>query len=36
MTKAQREEILEQGRKEARDYLPKIANYSGTQGANAI
>ena len=35
--KEQREEILEQGRKESKkDFLRKIANSSGTQGANAI
>ena len=35
--KEQREEILEQGRKESKeDFLWKIANTSGTQGANAI
>ena len=37
ITKEQREEILEQGRKEGKeDFLRKIANTSGTQGANAI
>ena len=37
ITKEQREEILEQGRKEGKeDFLRKIANSSGTQGANAI
>ena len=37
MTKKQREEILEQGRKEDKeDFLQKIANTSGTQGANTI
>ena len=35
--KEQREEILEQGRKEGKEiFLRKIANSSGTQGANAI
>ena len=37
ITKEQREEILEQGRKEGKeDFLRKIANTSGTQGASAI
>ena len=37
ITKEQREELLEQGRKEGKeDFLRKIANTSGTQGANAI
>ena len=37
ITKEKREEILEQGRKEGKeDFLRKIANSSGTQGANAI
>ena len=37
ITKEQREEILEQGRKEGKeDFLRKIANSSGTQGATAI
>ena len=37
ITKEQREEILEQGRKEGKeDFLRKIANTSGIQGANAI
>ena len=37
ITKEQREELLEQGRKEGKeDFLRKIANSSGTQGANAI
>ena len=36
ITKEQREEILEQGRKGKEDFLRKIANSSGTQGANAI
>ena len=37
ITKEQREEILEQGRKEGKeDFLRKIANSSGTQGINAI
>ena len=37
ITKEQREEILEQGRKEDKeDFLRKIANTSGIQGANAI
>ena len=37
ITKEQREEILEQGRKEGKeDFLRKIANTSGTQGVNAI
>ena len=36
-TKEQREEILEQGRKEGKeDFLRKLANSSGTQGVNAI
>ena len=35
VTKEQREEILEQGRKEGKeDFLQKIANSSGTQGVN--
>ena len=35
--KEQREEILEQGRKEGNeDFLPKIANSSGTQRVNSI
>ena len=35
--KEQREEILQQGRKESKkDFLRKIANSSGIQGANAI
>ena len=35
--KEQREEILEQGRKEGKeDFLRKIANTSGTQGVNVI
>ena len=37
ITKEQREEILEQGRKEGKeDFLRKIANSSGTQGVNVI
>ena len=37
ITKEQREELLEQGRKEGKeDFLRKIANTSGTQGVNAI
>ena len=37
ITKEQREELLEQGRKEGKeDFLRKIANTSGTQGASAI
>ena len=37
ITKEQREEILEQGRKEGKkNLLQKIANTSGTQGANTI
>ena len=37
ITKEQREKLLEQGRKEGKeDFLRKIANSSGTQGANAI
>ena len=37
ITKEQREEILEQGRKEGeKTFLWKIANTSGTQGANVI
>ena len=37
ITKEQREELLEQGRKEGKeDFLRKIANSSGTQGAYAI
>ena len=37
ITKEQREEILEQGRKEGKeDFLRKIANTSGIQGVNAI
>ena len=36
ITKEQREEILEQGRKEGKeDFLRKIANTSGIQGVNA-
>ena len=35
--KEQREEILEQGRKEGKeDFLQKITNTSGTQGVSAI
>ena len=37
ITKKQREELLEQGRKEGKkDFLRKIANTSGIQGVNAI
>ena len=37
ITKEQREEMLEQGRKEGKeDFLRKIANSSSPQGANAI
>ena len=37
ITKEQREEILEQERKEGKeDFLRKIANTSGIQGVNAI
>ena len=37
ITKEQQEEILEQGKKEGKeDYLRKIANTSGIQGANAV
>ena len=37
ITKEQREEILEQGRKKGKeDFFKKIANTSGTQGVNAI
>ena len=37
IAKEQREEILEQGRKEGKeDFLRKIANSSGTQGVSAI
>ena len=37
IAKEQREEILEQGRKEGKeDFLRKIANTSGIQGVNAI
>ena len=37
ITKEQQEEILEQGKKEGKeDYLRKIANISGIQGANAV
>ena len=37
ITKEQREEILEQGRKEGKeDFLRKIANTSGIQGVSAI
>ena len=37
ITKEQREEILEQGRKEGKeDFLQKIANSSGTQGVNVF
>ena len=37
ITKEQREELLEQGRKEGNEgFLQKIANTSGTQGVNAI
>ena len=31
-----KEELLEQGRKEEKDFLQKIASTLGTQGANAI
>ena len=35
--KEQREELIEQGRKEGKeDFLRKIANSSDTQGVNAI
>ena len=37
ITKEQRKEILEQGRNKGKeDFLRKIANTSGIQGANAI
>ena len=37
ITKEQREELLEQGKKEGKeDFLRKIANTSGIQGASAI
>ena len=37
METEQREEILEQGRKEGKEiFLWQISNFSGTQGANAI
>ena len=37
ITKEQREELLEQGRKEGKEkFLQKIANISGTKGVNAI
>ena len=37
ITKEQREELLEQGRKESKeDFLRKIANISGIQGVGAI
>ena len=37
ITKEQREELLEQGRKEGKeDFLQKIANTSRIQGANVI
>ena len=37
ITKEQREELLEQGRKKGEeDFLRKIANASGTQGVSAI
>ena len=37
ITKEQREELLEQGRKEGKeDFLRKMTNTSGTQGASAI
>ena len=37
ITKEQREEIFEQGTKEGKeDFLRKVANCSGTQGANSI
>ena len=37
ITKEQGEQILEQGRKEGKEYFfKKITNSSGTQGANAI
>ena len=37
ITKEQREELLEQGRKEGKeDFLRKIANTLGTQGVNVI
>ena len=37
ITKEQREELLEQGRKEGKeDFLQKLANTSGIQGVSAI
>ena len=37
ITKEQREELVEQGRKESKeDFLGKIANTSGIQGVSAI
>ena len=37
ITKEQREELLEQGRKEGKeDFLQKLANTSGIQGVGAI
>ena len=37
ITKEQRQELLEQGRKEGKEYfLRKITNTSGTRGASAI
>ena len=37
VTKEQREELLEQGKKEGKeDFLRKIANTSGIQGVSAI
>ena len=37
ITKEQREEILEQERKEGKEsFLPQIANISGTRGVSAI
>ena len=36
ITKEQREEVLEQGRKESKDFLRKTAITSGIQGASAI
>ena len=37
ITKEQREELLEQGRKEGKeDFLRKTANTSGIQGVSAI
>ena len=36
ITKERQEELLEQGRKEGKDFLRTIANTSGIQAVNAI